>query len=151
MTTVHRAAWVLPIVAPPIRGGFVAIEHGRIVDVGSDSRADVPNVAILPGLVNAHTHLELSWMEGEIPPGEAMPAWAGRLIGLRRTKDHDPREPIVNAIRQAFATGTTLVGDVTNTLAACEPIAESGLSAAIFYELLGFRAPDPVAQVAEAR
>ena len=78
MPCVHRAAWVLPIDAPPIRNGWVEVDRGRIVAVGTaaerppdagtgSTNAEPPaasgeTVAILPGLVNAHTHLELSWM-----------------------------------------------------------------------------------------
>ncbi len=81
---VHRAAWVLPIAAPPIRDGWVAVAGGRIAAVGGS--ADQPPaqapvnvlgaVAMLPALVNAHTHLELSWMADRVPPAASMPEWA---------------------------------------------------------------------------
>ncbi len=164
MPRIHRAAWVLPMVAPPIRDGWVAVEDGRIVGVGGPApgpppsrerfrRATAgkpaPRIAILPGLVNAHTHLELSWMRGRIPPGEAMPAWATRLIALRQERGPSERgtlvprqghDPIVEAIKEARATGTSLVGDITNSLASWEPLAASNLSASVFLELLGFNA-----------
>ncbi len=82
--------------APPIRDGWVEVDRGRIVAVGraepangerraaSPRVASEPRTAILPGLVNAHTHLELSWMRGRVPPGDAMPAWAARLIRERQ-------------------------------------------------------------------
>jgi cytosine/adenosine deaminase-related metal-dependent hydrolase len=157
MAHVHHAAWVLPIVPPPIRDGWVAIDRGRIVDVGegrpaATGRLPDTTVAILPGLVNAHTHLELSWMRGKVPPGDAMPSWAERLIGLRRsTPQPDVREPIVDAIREARASGTTLVGDVGNTVAACEPLAASPLSAVFFLELIGFRPCDCPSIMADAQ
>ena len=92
-------AWVLPIAAPPIRAGGSLIDGGRIVDVfdavarsrsmtlGRCETIDLGDVAILPGLVNAHTHLELSWMRGRIPPSDSMPAWAAQLIALRREQE----------------------------------------------------------------
>lgn len=147
----YRAAWVLPIARPPIAGGVVAIERGLIAAVGAyDGGAveDLGNVAILPGLVNAHTHLELSWMRGQIARGSSMPAWAASLMSLRRSVSHEPPEPIADAIVEAGAAGTCLVGDVTNTFASYEPLMDSELSAAIFRELLGFAAPDPGALVA---
>src|SRR5204862_5428852 len=68
----YRAAWILPIGAAPIRAGFVIVERGRIVSVSSHDglpsasdqlpdieTVDLGAVAVLPGLVNAHTHLEL--------------------------------------------------------------------------------------------
>jgi cytosine/adenosine deaminase-related metal-dependent hydrolase len=150
----YRAAWVLPIAAPPIAGGVVAVERDTIVSVGPHTGGEVEdlgNVAILPGLVNAHTHLELSWMRGQVPPNASMPAWAASLMALRRTVSHEPPEPIGDAIREARRSGTCLVGDVTNTFATYEPLLDSELSAALFRELLGFKAADPEAIVRGAQ
>lgn len=167
----YRAAWVLPIDQPPIAGGTVTLERDLITAVGPfDGGAveDLGNVAILPGLVNAHTHLELSWMRGRVPPGGSMPAWAASLLGLRAAEhaehavaEHaetaEPRaaeyaeyaeRAVVAAIREARGSGTCLVGDVCNTFAAYDPLLDSELSAAVFREMLGFSAPDPDAAVA---
>jgi cytosine/adenosine deaminase-related metal-dependent hydrolase len=138
MALVHRGAWVLPMTGAPIRNGFVTVDNGRIVDLGIDSRPGAPDVAILPGLVNAHTHLELSWMKGLVPPGDSMPAWAGQLIDLRLSSPPGGAGPIVDAIAAVRASGTALVGDVTNGLGAYGLLAASRMSAAIFYELIGF-------------
>lgn len=167
---VHRAAWVLPIASPPLRNGWVAVDKGRIVALGGphdeppfDASADVSLLrdnretadmagesrAILPGLVNAHTHLELSWLRGKVPPAESMPAWVGGLLAHRRSAD-DPPGPIAEAINELRMTGTALVGDITNSLASYDVLADSDLSAAIFHELLGFRVADPAAVIAEA-
>jgi cytosine/adenosine deaminase-related metal-dependent hydrolase len=105
---------------------------------------------VLPGLVNAHTHLELSWMRGRVPPSASMPVWASQLMALRRSVPHDPPEPIRDAIGDARRSGTCLVGDVTNTFGTFEPLLDSDLSAALFRELLGFSAPDPHAVIAQA-
>src|SRR5215510_9116748 len=133
----YRAAWVLPICARPIAGGVVSVDRDRVAAVGPHEGGaveDLGNVAILPGLVNAHTHLELSWMRGRVPPGTSMPAWARTLIGLRRelAGAPDPVEPIADAVRAARASGTCLLGDVTNTLAAYRPLLDSKVSAAVF-------------------
>ena len=144
--TRYRAAWVLPIAQPPIAGGTVTVERDLITAVGLHAGGDVDdlgNVAILPGLVNAHTHLELSWMRGQVPPNPSMPAWAAALMSLRRTVSHEPEEPIGDAIAEARRTGTCLVGDVTNTFATFAPLLDSELSARLFRELLGFRVDDP--------
>jgi len=126
----------------------VSVDRGVIVSVGGPSGGaveDLGHVAILPGLVNAHTHLELSWLRGRVPPSTSMPAWARTLIGLRRGLGGaaDPVEPIVDAVAAARASGTCLFGDVTNSLAAWDPLRESDLSAAVFAELLGFSAKEP--------
>jgi aminodeoxyfutalosine deaminase len=154
----YRATWVLPIARAPIAGGVVAVESDRISAVGAfDGGAveDLGRVAILPGLVNAHIHLELSWMRGRVAPCASMPAWAASLIALRSAETAgrtagaaDP--PIVDAILEARASGTCLVGDIANTFDAYEPLMDSQLSAAVFRELIGFSAPDPDAAVAAA-
>ena len=166
MTQVHRAAWVLPIAQAPIRDGWVALDDGRIVGVGSVSeippRFDSPGrrppgaadnrpVAVLPGMVNAHAHLELSWMRGQVPPSGSMPQWASGLISLRGTSAIDPLPAIESAIAEASATGTTLIGDVANTAATHAPLARSGLSAVIFRELLGFRVGEPSTTIRDAQ
>lgn len=141
----YRAAWILPISRPPIQGGVVTTKDDRILSVEAEadgSIEDLGRVAVLPGLVNAHTHLELSWMRGRVSRASSMPQWVGSLMALRRTMARDPREPIVDAIGEARATGTCLVGDITNTLASYEPLAESEMYAAVFRELLGFGARD---------
>jgi len=149
----YRAAWVLPIDRPPVPGGTVTVERGLIARVDETvigDADDLGSVAILPGLVNAHTHLELSWMRGRLPAVGSMPAWTASLIELRRSVSNEPVEPIIAAIAEARASGTGLVGDVTNTLATYEPLADSDLSAAVFRELTGFSAADPDAVVSAA-
>ena len=125
--------------------------EGRTAVVGSEQieTIDLGEVAILPGLVNAHTHLELSWMRHQVPPSNSMPAWASRLMSLRGHAA-DPVSPIADAIREVRAAGTSLVGDVTNTLAAYDVLGDSELGAAIFREILGFNTPNPEHDVAEA-
>lgn len=159
MNRLFRAGWVLPIAAPPIRHGWVATSDGRVTAVGGASSEPTPGphvvdfgrAVILPGLVNAHTHLELSWMRAKVPPSRSMPAWASQLMSLRRTVMDEQVTPIVEAIRDARAAGTSLVGDITNTLAAYEPLAQSDIAAAVFLEVLGFNAPEPGRRVEDAK
>ena len=142
---------MLPIAGGPLRRGWVLTSQGRVMACGmgdlppvrtpTDIR-DLGDVAIMPGLVNAHTHLELSWMRNRVPRGLSLPEWASRLMALRRTVGADDAAAIVDAIREVRVTGTSLVGDVTNTLAAYEPLADSELSGAVFRELLGFHVAD---------
>jgi cytosine/adenosine deaminase-related metal-dependent hydrolase len=149
----YRAAWVLPIAGRPIAGGVVSVESGMVSGVGPFEGAaveDLGSVAVLPGLVNAHTHLELSSMRGRVPPSISMPLWAGSLIALRQNTHDVSVAPIADAIVEAHGSGTCLLGDVTNTLAAYEPLIDSEMSAAIFREVLGFSPLDPEATVAAA-
>jgi cytosine/adenosine deaminase-related metal-dependent hydrolase len=158
---VHRAAWVLPVSRPPIRDGWVAVEHGRIAAAGGPGssppsggtvREEEPGwpAVILPGLVNAHTHLELSWMRGQVPPAQSMPEWVARLMSLRRSVGHEPAAPIAEAVRDVRRCGTAAVGDITNTLAAYGPLLDSDMSGCVFRELLGFNVQDAEGMVADA-
>jgi aminodeoxyfutalosine deaminase len=156
--TTFTAAWVLPISAPPIRNGFVTLEGGRITAVGDRVPSDVApldNVAILPALVNAHTHLELSYLHGCVPPSTSFNDWVMALMALRRDNP-DPTAPAIieaarHAIARARASGTGLVGDVSNTLVTVPLLRDAGMSAHVFYELIGFNHPDPAGRVREAR
>jgi len=156
--TTFTAAWVLPISAPPIRNGFVTLEGARITAVGDRAPADAASlgsVAILPALVNAHTHLELSYLHGRVPPSTSFNDWVMVLMALRR--DHpDPAAPAIieaarHAIARARASGTGLFGDVSNTLVTVPLLRDAGMAAHVFYELIGFSHPDPVGRVREAR
>jgi len=169
VTTFH-AEWLLPIARPPIRHGSITIANGRIdamsVAGGAapedgrrhDARpgaVDLGRVAILPALVNAHTHLELSYLHGRIPPAPRFGEWVRAVMSTRRQYPDpaDPRiiEPARRAIAQARRTGTGLFGDVSNTLVTVPLLREAGVPAQVFHELTGFTEQDPPARVQEAR
>jgi cytosine/adenosine deaminase-related metal-dependent hydrolase len=155
---IFRAAWLLPIVEDPIRDAWVAVEKGRIVSSGTESVPavlDLGNVVVLPALVNAHVHLELSYLRGAIPPAKRFVDWIRPLIAARRQYPNpaDPRilDSARRAIAEARASGTGLVGDVSNTLVTVRLLREAGMTARVFYELLGFNVTDGVGRVWEAR
>lgn len=155
----YRAAWVLPISSPPLRDGWVAIDADRVAAVGSgplDDRSteNLGSVAVLPGLVNAHTHLELSHLRDRVPAASSFVSWAGQVVRARRDQADSAGPEILSAIEDGIAEsvqcGTALVGDISNTLVTVEPLARSELSAVVFYELIRFKAADPGALVEEA-
>ena len=147
--TAYRAAWVCPIDRSPIEDGIVEVDDGRIAAIGDQGSrigdqgiTELGNVAILPGLVNAHTHLELSWLRGRVPPSNSFTDWVKTLVGIRRGTEllitPEVVAPVYDAIRELRASGTVAVGDITNSLAAVEPMLEAGLHGVVFHELLGF-------------
>ena len=91
------AGWVFPISQPPIPDGAVAIKAGAIVAVGARTelrrrfpqaqRTEFPGSALLPGLINCHTHLELP-VEPDNGPEPFVP-WVVRLIARRRGANPD--------------------------------------------------------------
>jgi cytosine/adenosine deaminase-related metal-dependent hydrolase len=95
---------------------------------------------LLPGLVNAHCHLELSHLAGldRTVTGGLVP-WVEALMTQRAATDGDGiRAATLEAIRQLEATGTVAVGDVSNTLRHLDLLEASRLRAVVFYELIGF-------------
>jgi cytosine/adenosine deaminase-related metal-dependent hydrolase len=145
----YRADWLLPISQPPIRDGWIVTEEGRIVAFGHSRAGDLPtsseidlgHVALLPGLVNAHTHLELSWMRGRLPPTRDFPGWIRDVIALQRSgpESRDVEAAAIRgAIADARATGTAVIGDISNTLSSVEPLISAGVPAVVFHELIAF-------------
>ena len=145
---VIRAAWILPIDRPPIRNGAVEIDGDRIVGVkaSGDSPDAPPPVALLPGLVNAHTHLELSWLRGRVPPASSFTEWVKTLFAIRGRPDGAMSPEQVAAIDHAAAevraSGTAVVGDISNSLMSVPAMRRSGLHGVVFHELLGFKERD---------
>jgi cytosine/adenosine deaminase-related metal-dependent hydrolase len=150
---VLRAAWICPITRPPIEHGWLAIDDDRIVAYGGDLRdapphpiRDLGNVVVLPGLVNAHTHLELSWLRGRVPPAAAFADWIKHLFMTRGGRHERPDDPEVlesarAAIRELRECGVSAVGDISNSLASVGPLRDEGLRGIVFHELLGFNLP----------
>lgn len=157
------AGWVVPVSRPPIPRGVVAIAEGRVVwtgaarDVGAPSGPvrDLGAGVLLPGLVNAHCHLELSHLEGKVDGARGFVPWVKALVAARGADPPDVVEAAAAAaIDRLVASGTVAVGDVSNSLAHLSVLARSGLAAAVvFYELLAWdpAKAESVLHFAEAR
>lgn len=153
--TIHQAKWVLPITAPVIIQGAVAVAGSRIVAVGPVAAVknaiqarvaaapqrwhDHGEGAILPALVNTHVHLEFTALAGSIPPQSNLPAWLRAAMAGRAALNS---EAVVAGIQQGLAElhryGTGLVGEVSNTGDSLPWLAASDVAFHYFYECLGF-------------
>jgi cytosine/adenosine deaminase-related metal-dependent hydrolase len=163
----YHASWILPISEPAIRNGWIAVDRGRIVACGSPGPAgrrgfadgahevDLGDVVVLPGLCNAHTHLELSYLRDEVPPASQFVTWIRGVMAARRSRTEPNGPEILDAVARALdestACGTAIVGDISNTLVTFAPLTRSPLAAVVFYELIRFNAPDPAAVVEQAQ
>lgn len=141
-----------------MRDAWVRIEDGLVRSLGTGIPAgretDLGSVAILPGLVNAHTHLELSYLHGAVPAASEFVSWIRAVIGAQRRRS-DTHAPEVLAgldrgIAESVAAGTAVVGDISNTLVPFARLAASPLAGVVFYELLRFNPPDADAVVRDA-
>lgn len=144
------AGWVLPIDAQPIPDGAVLIApDGRVAEVGPDPRVPRPegvpdrsfrDGAIVPGFINAHTHLELTDFDGQVPAVE-FPVWIRRLRELKER--HGAEQYLAAAkrgIADCWASGVTTVADTGDRGVVLQALAESGGSGIAYQEVFG---PDP--------
>lgn len=156
--SLYSARWVLPIDRPALQAGWFEVAGGRIVRLGQGAppaaARDLGDVAVLPGLVNAHTHIELSWMAGMVPSAASMDEWIETVIRVRRAGPPHGLDYELGKAREALAamraTGTVLAGDVSNTLMTPRLLAEARVGGVVFYELIGFNHVDPAGAVRDA-
>lgn len=139
-----RVRWVIPARGPIVEGGVVHVRAGTIVAIekGSPAEADdLGEVAILPGFVNAHTHLDLSSFEKPIPAGTHLVDWLRRVVEHRRSTPPAGPESLARGIAEIVASGATAVGDIGNPFASSiGSIDKSGLAGTAFHEVIGLRA-----------
>ena len=154
--TLYTARHVFPVSAEPIADGAVAAEGGRIVAVGtaadlrerfpSANVVDLEGYALLPGLVNTHTHLELTHHTGHIPDDLPLIEWIGPLVRYSRTRTPEDFERAASAgIEMLASSGTVAIGEICTFGQSVRPLIESGMYGVVYFELLG---PDP-AQASE--
>src|SRR5947209_36491 len=107
------ARWVFPVSGPPLEDALVVIDQERITAVeprGSRKPdLDFGNAAILPGLVNAHTHLDLTGMRGLSPPSPNFTGWLRQVIAYRLTRSPEQIQADIRAgIAESICSGVTL-------------------------------------------
>jgi cytosine/adenosine deaminase-related metal-dependent hydrolase len=140
------ASWVVPVDGPPIKDGRVLVEGDRVAWLGpaGDPAApqgpvrDLGPGVLLPGLVNAHCHLELSQLAGQTPLGEGFVPWVESVVAARGRPGEDAVRARAEAIRSLEERGTVAVGDVSNTLGHLDLLAASRLRSVVFLELLAW-------------
>ncbi len=132
------ADWVLPVDGPPIEGGRVRYENGVLVEVGP-GRAErhFADAAIVPGFVNAHSHLEYAVYAGF---GDGFPFGPWIELHIERKNRLGPDEMLASARRgvaDSLASGITTTADYAFSGAAAQAAAEHGLRAIVYLEVFG--------------
>ncbi len=113
-----KARYVFPMLGPPIAGGIVTVAGGTIVAVGRQSSAgrvqDLGDVALIPGFVNAHTHLELSDLPQPLgKPGMPFAQWLGQVMGFRGRRSAGAAATAVEkGLAECRRRGVVAVGDI---------------------------------------
>jgi cytosine/adenosine deaminase-related metal-dependent hydrolase len=138
-----QARYVFPVDGPPIESGSIRIAAERITYVGPSDRApdlDLGNSAIVPGFVNAHTHLELSSLRAKEFAAPDFTGWLKRVIAARQGQNAmSVAHAVQRGIDASLAAGTTLVGDISTGGRSWKELARSPLRATVFCELLGLK------------
>lgn len=144
---VFSARWIFPVSGPPLERGTVTVEGEQIASVDPHGvltpDEDLGNVAIVPGLVNAHTHLDLSGARGVLPPTDAahFTDWLRGVIAFRRSRSPEQTQADIRAgIAESLRAGVTLLGDIAAEGASWDALAGAPVRAVVYRELIGLTA-----------
>jgi cytosine/adenosine deaminase-related metal-dependent hydrolase len=143
----YHARWVLPITQPPIENGTVVESDGQITYVGPRSAAppgddyDLGDAILMPGLVNTHTHLELTAMRGFLENCQ-FAEWIDKLRQSRNEILND--EMLLDSARlgiiEGLEAGITTYADTCSSGVVMRAMRELGVRGTVYQEVFG---PDP--------
>lgn len=147
----HLAPWVLPVAGEPIRSGGVLVRGERIVAVGTgdELRALDPAAAvtewdgaIVPGLVNAHSHLQYTCM-ASVGAGryDGFEDWS-RAFQVVYEQPHDWGASAADGLEIAVSTGTTAIADIVTDLGALGVLEAGGVHGIAYWELMSLLEDD---------
>ncbi|MEX1230176.1 MAG: amidohydrolase family protein [Planctomycetaceae bacterium] len=126
-----RARYIFPVDRPPLANATLEIEGDRIVAVHDryDPRAvDLGNAALIPGLVNAHAHLEFSDLDTPIAPPQPFTHWLRAVIHNRSSRTVSVEDALEQGVREIVSQGTAVVGEIATHGWSATAIAEAETS-----------------------
>ena len=152
---VVSADWVLPVEGEPIEGGAIAIEDGRVAAVGTIAHLGAgdrfPDAAIVPGFVNAHTHLEYAVYAG-FGDGLSFGPWISTHVERKRRLERADMEAISRlGAAECLKSGITTVGDLAFSGASAHACAGLGLRAIVYLEVFGAEAAEALQRFEDNR
>jgi 5-methylthioadenosine/S-adenosylhomocysteine deaminase len=152
---VLSADWVLPVEAEPIENGAVAIEGGRIAAVGTVAELGegerFEDAAIVPGFVNAHTHLEYAVYAG-FGDGLSFGPWILLHTERKARLERENMEAIARlGAAECLRSGITTVGDLAFSGSSAHACATLGLRAIVYLEVFGTEGAVALRQFEEKR
>jgi len=138
------ARWLFPADSPPLERGTITIAGDRIVAVEPHGvltpDRDLGNVAILPGFVNAHTHLDLSGLRGKCAPTPEFTDWLRAVIKHRRNVTPEQTDAVIRTgLEESLRFGTTLLGDIAGEGRSWTALSEASLRTIVYFEMIGLR------------
>ena len=154
-----RARTVVTMDGPPIENGAIAVSGNRIVDIGrfddirtrnAGNAVDLGEQVLLPGLINAHCHLDYTCLRGKIPPKKSFAEWICAINAEKATRA--PKDYIAS-INEGFAEakrfGTTTIGNLT-VFPELIPQIQPPVRTCWFAELIDIRAPERANELVDA-
>ena len=116
---IYRARTVVTMHGPPIDDGAVAVVGeriaavGRYAEMGGGETVDLGEVVLLPGLINAHCHLDFTALRGKIAPPRSFADWIRQINALRRELSEDDYLASITAgFEEARRWGTTTIANI---------------------------------------
>lgn len=149
---VLRCAWLINPGEPPQQSVRITVSGGVVTEIipcPADERSQIRPIALLPQLVNAHTHLEFSQIATPLTPPEPFTDWIRAVIRYRIGNAGDTEfaaKAIREGCREANSSGTQLVGEITTAIdgiSALQTFVDGNAKAISFRELIGFT-PDRI-------
>lgn len=149
-----RVRWLFPSDADPVADATVEVCDGRIAGWSGRPHpraVELGNVALIPGLVNAHTHLEFSHLPEPIPAGDSFATWIGSVIRERRTRTATDEEALRAGLNELQRCGTVAAGEIATRAWPRDATVEGGPPLTVFREVLGLSPEAVPLRLAELR
>ena len=140
-----RAKYVMPDSHTIIENGAIAIQGSKIVEIGpyptirnsgTSPTHDLGEAVLTPGLVNAHTHLDLTSSADSVQRTPKFTDWIFQIVGKRTPLTVEPS--VREGVKQSLAGGATTVGDIDGTGESVRVLRDTPIRKVVFLEVLGF-------------
>ena len=141
-SVIHKAKWIVIDPWTIINDGYIRVESGLIKETGKSSCSgyviDHGQGALLPVLVNAHTHLELCALKDKIKYENGFKSWVEKLIELRNSASPETlKTGAIKGLKELAESGCGVVGEISTLGLTCKIMSKSGLAGVWFREFLG--------------
>ena len=147
MNTYYSADYILTASGPAIPNGYIELDEKNVIQgIYQQNEFKLPEYAtvqrfsgvLVPGFVNTHCHLELSWLKGKIPEKTGLIPFIQEVMSKGRSRSDDYMEAMQIADQHMADNGIVAVGDVSNTIDSREVKLKSSIHYHTFVEALGF-------------
>jgi len=151
-----RARYLLTMQGTPTEDGYLTIADGQIVGIGKNQQVepafDLGDVILMPGLVNAHTHLEFSDLANPLPAGNTFPEWILAVIASRRrqraamegpgSSEASAQAAVAHGLAESIRAGVTTIGEISTVPGSHPWYQSAGIQTVLFQEILGLSGED---------